>query len=213
MAYGVEGREKTVVRAIFGLPVLAAAAFVTSTHAPAKAPATQIAHTPWLGIRIVQDGKPVPLVRTDLRTTQVRLEPRPFRILFPKRRPEIAYQLCAWTGKSIFNALRPRVVPGDPNAGGEHPCFAPGTGMADTEAGSATLMLSDSGNNYLIDLRLGPDPDSPSVYYSSLWTRAGGQTPIAAARRPVYVVAFHDTDGDGFVSNDEYDHLVLKFER
>jgi hypothetical protein len=177
----------------------------------ARERSTQIAHTPWLGIRIVQDGKPVPLTRTDLRTTTVRLEPRPFRILFPKRRADIAYQLCAWTGKSIFRALRSRVVPGDPNAGGEHPCFLPGTGMADTEAGSGTLMLSDSGHNYLIDLRLGPDPERPSVYYSALWTRAAGQTPIATARRPVYVVAFHDSDGDGFVANGEYDHLVLRF--
>ena len=171
----------------------------------------QVAHSQWLGIRIVQDGRPVPLVRTDLRTTEARLAPRPFRILFPKRQPDVAYQLCAWTGTSIFKALRPRLVPGDPNAGGEHPCFAPGTGMADTEAGSGMLMLSDSGNNYLIDLRLGPDPDRPSVYYSALWTRAGGQAPIATARRPIYVVAFHDGDGDGFVGNGEYDHLVLRF--
>jgi hypothetical protein len=171
----------------------------------------QVAHTPWLGMRIVQDGKPVRLVRTDLRTVEARLEPRPFRILFPKRRAGVAYQLCAWTGKSIFRALRARAVPGDPNAGGEHPCFLPGTGMADTEAGSGTLMLSDSGHNYLIGLRLGPDPERPSVYYSALWTRSGGEAPIAKARQRTYVVAFHDSDGNGYVANDEYDHLVLKF--
>jgi hypothetical protein len=85
--------------------------------------------------------------------------------------------------------------------------------MADTEAGSGMLMLSDAGNNYLIDLRLGPDPERPSVYYSALWTRAVGQVPISTARRLIYVVAFHDSDGDGFVANDEYDHLVLRFGR
>jgi hypothetical protein len=200
-----------------GKSILFIGAFVGLACACAPAPvaarqgATQVAHTPWLGIRILQDGKLVPFVRTDLRTTEARLEPRPFRILFPKRPPGIAYQLCAWTGKSIFRALRPRVVAGDPNAGGEHPCFLPGTGMADTEAGSGMLMLSDEGHNYLIDLRLGPDPERPSVYYSALWTRSGGEVPIAKARRPVYVVAFHDSDGDGFVANDEYDHLVLRF--
>lgn len=193
------------------LGILLAALAPASGLAEASGRSNQVAHTPWLGIRIVQDGKPARLVRKDLRTTEVLLEPRPFRILFPRRRADIAYQLCAWTGKSIFRDLRPRVVAGDPNAGGEHPCFAPGTGMADSEAGSGMLMLSDSGNNYLIDLRLGPDPERPSVYYSALWTRAGGQVPISAARRPVYVVAFHDGDGDGFVANDEYDHLVLRF--
>lgn len=188
------------------------AALVSSSAAPAaRETGTQVAHTPWLGIRLVQDGKPVPLVRTDLRTTEVRLAPRPFRILFPKRQADIAYQLCAWTGKSIFRDLRPRSVPGDPNAGGEHPCFLPGTGMADTEAGSGMLMLDPGGNNYLIDLRLGPDPERPSVYYSALWTRAGGQVPIATARRKIYIVAFHDGDGDGFLGNAEYDHLVLRF--
>lgn len=171
----------------------------------------QVAHSPWLGMRIVQDGKPVPLVRKGLRTTEVRLASRPFRILFPKRNAEIAYQLCAWTDKSIFRALRPRFVPGDPNAGGEHPCFLPGTGMADTEAGSGMLMLDNSGHNYLIDLRLGPDPERPSVYYSALWTRAGGEVPISTARRPIYIIAFHDTDRDGYLANSEYDFLVLRF--
>lgn len=207
-------RGHGVAKLISLFAAFAALAAAAASGAPAaRDRATQVAHTPWLGMRIVQDGKPVRLVRTDLRTTEARLAPRPFRILFPKRRPDVAYQLCAWTGKSIFRALRPRTVPGDPNAGGEHPCFLPGTGMADTEAGSGMLMLDPGGNNYLIDLRLGPDAERPSVYYSALWTRAGGQVPVATARRPIYIVAFHDSDGDGFLGNGEYDHLVLRFGR
>jgi hypothetical protein len=195
------------------LVIVLLAALVSPSGAPpaARQPATQVAHTPRLGLRIVQDGKPVRLVRTNLRTTEARLEPRPFQILFPRRDPGIAYQLCAWTGKSIFRDLRPRSVPGDPNAGGQHPCFLPGTGMADTEAGSGMLMLDNSGHNYLIGLRLGADPERPAVYYSALWTRAGGQVPIATARRPVYIVAFHDGDRDGYLGNSEYDFLVLRF--
>lgn len=203
-----------MAKSIFLFALFASLASVPAGGADAaREKATQVAHSPWLGIRIVQDGKPVRLVRTDLRTTEVRLAPRPFRILFPKRRPDVAYQLCAWTGRSIFRQLRRRVVPGDPNAGGEHPCFLPGTGMADTEAGSGMLMMDPGGNNYLIDLRLGPDSERPSVYYSALWTRAGGQAPIATARRPIYIVAFHDSDRDGYVGNGEYDHLVLRFGR
>lgn len=197
----------------FALFATLAALQSSAEPAAARPTATQVAHTPWLGMRIIQDGKPVVLRRTDLRTTEARLAPRPFRILFPKRRADVAYQLCAWTAKSILKALRRREVPGDPNAGGEHPCFLPGTGMADTEAGSGMLMLSDSGHNYLIDLRLGPDPERPAVCYSSLWTRAGGQAPIATVRRPIYIVAFHDSDGDGYLANSEYDHLVLRFRR
>lgn len=174
---------------------------------------TQVAHTPWLGLRLEQDGKPVRLIRRDLRTIEARLAPRPFRILFPKRRAEVAYQLCAWTGKAVFRQLRPGPAGADPNAGGEHPCFLPGTGMADTEAGSGMLMLDPGGNNYLIDLRLGPDPEHPAVLYSSLWTRAGGEVPMARAEGNIYVVAFHDTDGNGLLGNGEYDFLVLRFGR
>jgi len=190
-----------------GLALLLSAAGAAS----ARRVGTQVAHTPWLGLRLVQDGKPVRLIRRDLRTVEAGLAPRPFRILFPRRKAGIAYQLCAWTGKSVFRQLRSRSVPGDPNAGREHPCFLPGTGMADTEAGSAMLMMDPGGHNYLIDLRLGPDPEHPAVYYSSLWTRAAGEVPIAKVEGKVYLIAFHDGDGDGYLGNSEYDFLVLRF--
>jgi hypothetical protein len=174
---------------------------------------TEVAHTPWLALRFEQDGKAVRLVNRDLRTTEVELSPRPFSIVFPKNDPQIAYQLCAWTGDSIFRQLVSKATDRDPNRGSEHPCFGFGTGMADTEAGSGQLMLNDEGHNYLIDLRLGPDPDHPFVYYSALWARGVGEIPIASARRPIYAIAFHDRDRDGLLDNSEYDFLVLRFER
>lgn len=195
------------------IPLLAALTLLAAGEAPAapRGVSVEVAHTPWLGLRLEQDGRPVRLIRRDLRAVEARLAPRPFRILFPKRRAEIAYQLCAWTGKGIFRQLRPGPAGSDPNAGGEHPCFLPGTGMADTEAGSGMLMLDPAGNNYLIDLRLGPDPEHPAVFYSSLWTRAGGEVPIARARGTIYVIAFHDSDGNGLIGNGEHDFLVLRF--
>jgi hypothetical protein len=174
---------------------------------------TEVAHTPWLALRFEQDGKPVRLVNRDMRTTEVELAPRPFRIIFPRNAPDIAYQLCAWTEDSIFRQLVSRATDRDLNKGSEHPCFGFGTGMADTEAGSGQLMLNDEGHNYLIDLRLGPDPDHPFVYYSALWTRGAGEMPIAEARRPVYMIAFHDRDRDDLLDNAEYDFLVLSFGR
>lgn len=196
-------------------PLLAALALPTAGGAGAapRDVGTQVAHTPWLGLRLEQDGAAMRLVRRDLRTVEARLAPRPFRILFPKRRADVAYQLCAWTDPAVFRQLRPGPADADPNAGGEHPCFLPGTGMADTEAGSGMLMMDPGGNNYLIDLRLGPDPEHPAVFYSSLWTRAGGEVPIARAKGKIYVVAFHDSDGNGLLGNGEYDFLVLRFGR
>jgi hypothetical protein len=109
--------------------------------------------------------------------------------------------------------MRSRYTPQEPNAGAEHPCFLPATGMADTEAGSGILMLDDRAHNYLIDLRLGPDPEHPSVYYSTLWTRAGGEVPIGRATGRIYLIAFHDRDRDGYLGNGEYDFLILSFRR
>ncbi|MEA3053427.1 MAG: hypothetical protein QOG72_2330 [Sphingomonadales bacterium] len=186
---------------------------LTTGPAAARAVKADILHTPWLGLRLVQDGKPLRLTRVDLRTTRVRLERRPFQILFPRGKADVAYQLCAWTDKSLFTQLRSRRSAAEPNAGAEHPCLLPGTGMADTEAGSGMLMMDKGGHNYLIDLRLGPDPDHPFVHYSTLWTRAGGEVPIASAQGDLYVVAFHDADGDGYLGNSEYDFLELRFER
>jgi hypothetical protein len=174
---------------------------------------TQVAHTPWLAVRFEQDSSPVRLVNRDLRTTEVELAARPFRVIFPRNAPDIAYQLCAWTDDSIFRQLVSRATIADPNRGSEHPCFGFGTGMADTEAGSGQLMLNDEGHNYLIDLRLGPDPDRPSVYYSALWVRGVGERPIGKVRRPIYIIAFHDRDRDHLLDNGEYDFLVLRFRR
>ena len=202
-----------VIRTAWLLAALAASIVAVEAAGAARDAATEVSHTPWLGIRLVQEGRPVRLIRRDLRTTEARLGRRPFRILFPRRKADVAYQLCAWTDKSLFRELRPRSESSEPNAGSEHPCLLPATGMADTEAGSGMLMLDKRGNNYLIDLRLGPDPEHPAVFYSALWTRAGGIVPIAAARGAIYVVAFHDDDQDGFIGNSEYDFLVLRFGR
>lgn len=176
---------------------------------PAREPQAEIIHTPWLALRFVQEGREAGLVRRNSYLTEVRLRRAPFRLLLPKRGPNDVYQLCAWTDDSIFSIAydgkRPR-LPGAP----EPFYFSPGTGIADTDAGSGTLFLRNDGHNYLIGLRLGPDPDRHQVQYSTVW-RERTETRIEDADGPLYLVAFFDEDKDGRLENGEYDLIKLVF--
>jgi hypothetical protein len=198
------------IRSPWRLGLLALALAVGGTGpAPAREPRADIIHTPWLALRFVQDGKEARLVRRNLYLTEVRLRRAPFRLLLPKRGPDDVYQLCAWTDDSIFSIAHGGERPRRPDAP-EPFYFSPGTGIADTDAGSGTLYLRDDGHNYLIGLRLGPDPDRHEVQYSTVW-RNRGETRIEDVEGPLYLVAFFDQDKDGRMENGEYELIKLIF--
>src|SRR5688500_11143561 len=60
------GGGGVVPKSILVIALLAALVSPGGAPAAPRERATQVAQTPWLAIRIVQDGKPVRLVRTDL---------------------------------------------------------------------------------------------------------------------------------------------------
>ena len=177
--------------------------------APAGALRADIIHTPWLALRFVQDGREARLVRHNLYLTEAKLSRAPFRLLLPKRGPGDVYQLCVWTDDSIFSIAQGGERPRLPDAP-EPFYFSFGTGIADTEAGSGTLYLRDDGHNYLIGLRLGPDPDRHEVQYSTVW-KDRTETRIEDVDGPIYLVAFFDEDKDGRMENGEYDLIKLSF--
>lgn len=169
----------------------------------------QVLHTPWLALRFVQGGEEVRLVLRDLYTTEVRLRRAPFEIRFPTRGSDDLYSLTAWTDDSIFrNAPLGRDLT---DFDEPFSYFAPGTGIADTAAGSGTLYLNDEGHLYLRGLRLGPDPANHVVFFSSVFPRDRDERPMARAEGPLYLVVFHDEDDDEVMENGEYDFVVLTF--
>jgi hypothetical protein len=177
--------------------------------ASAREPRAEVIHTPWLALRFVQDGKEARLIRRNLYSTEVKLRRAPFRLLLPKRGPNDVYQLCAWTDDSIFSIAYRGERPRLPDAP-EPFYFSLGTGIADTEAGSGTLYLRNDGHNYLIGLRLGPDPDRHEVQYSTVW-KERTETVIEQVEGPLYLVAFFDEDRDGRMENGEYELITLTF--
>ena len=171
-----------------------------------------VAHTPWLGLRFVQDGEEARLTNRDLLTTEVRLRRRPFRLLLPRRGADDVYMVTAWTDNSIFANVPLAIDLRDTGDAAQFSYFSFGSGIADTAAGSGTLYLNDQGHNHLRGLRLGPDRDRHAVYYSALF-RDRVETPIEAVEGPLYLVAFFDEDDDGVLEHGEYEFIVLTFAR
>lgn len=192
-----------------------AAAGALALAAPLAAEEAQLAHSPWLGLRFEQGGAEVPIMRGDLLHSEVTLKRAPFNLVLPVRGEDDTYLLTAWTDESIFAAAdaRARAMPEPPK---DLPFyFGPYTAMADTAAGSGTLMLRDDGHHYLNGLRLGPDKCRHSITFSRIaGDDAGGEwreTPLRGARGPLYLVAWFDEDGDGIMRHGEFEFLVLNF--
>ncbi len=198
------------------LPLLLAAATLAGSPVHAAGDGeSSLAHSPWMALRFEQSGAAVPLTAQDTLRSEVTLRRAPFGIVLPVRGDDDTYSIAAWTDDSIFAAAEPeaRAMP-DPLAD-LPPYFQPGTGMADTAAGSGALMLGNEAHNHLSGLRLGPD------YYRHVFTvsaiagdDADGEwqsVPISAAKGPLYLVAWFDEDGDGIMRHGEFEFLVLNF--
>lgn len=176
---------------------------------------SRLVHSPWLALRFEQGGAEVPLVAKDMLRSEVTLKRAPFTIVLPVRGKDDTYQIAGWTDDSIFAAAEAgaRAEPTPPAE--LPPYFQPGTGMADTAAGSGVLMLSEEGHNFLSGLRLGPDYYRHAVSYSAIGAHdAEGEwreTPMRAAKGPIYLVAWFDENGDGIMRHGEFEFLVLNF--
>lgn len=183
--------------------------------APLAAEDVAVAHSPWLALRFQQGGADAPLVNTDLLRTEVTLKRAPFTIVLPRRGADDTYQIAAWSDASIFVAANVDARRGPKPLAELPPFFRPGTGYADTAAGSGVLKLGEDAHNHLTGLRLGPDPDRHAVFYSAIGADdAQGEwreTPIASSKGPLYLAVWFDEDGDGIMRHGEYEFLVLNF--
>ncbi|WP_158578615.1 serine/threonine-protein kinase [Spongiactinospora rosea] len=187
----------------------------TSTSAPTASPTATVppvavvAKSPRLGVEFWQDGAPVAMSMTDDERplTAVALRPGPVEMRFPTLTGERALQVCAW----IDNTVTP--IRGGGKVA-DHPCFRPGTGVADFEYGSATLYLNREGHNYLAGTRVAHQSDDQDKVLFSRIHRDGADTPLAQFSGTLYLTAFTDLDGDGVFrrsSPAEYEYFTLTF--
>lgn len=199
------------------LAVLSISAALQSAPAHADDGIGWVKHSPWLALRFEQNEKYVPLRQTETLKTQVALERTPFTIVMPVRGDDDVYHITAWTDDSIFAAAEAskRAVVRDRGKYDPPQYFAPYTSMADTAAGSGTLMLNAEAHHYLSGLKLGPDHWRHTFYVSSLLGRddAGERKKFAISQAdgPLFLTVWFDEDGDEKMSHGEYEFLVLRF--
>ncbi|MEV1247485.1 serine/threonine-protein kinase [Nonomuraea sp. NPDC049750] len=181
----------------------------STTATPTPSPAAQVARSPRLGLEFWQDNVAGPMAISDLDrpVTTVTMKRRPFELRFPTLPKDTAAQVCAWTDDSVFSV-------DDGGKVADHPCFKPGTGIADYEHGSGTLYLNNRGHNYLIGDRVGHSSASQdSVLFSTVF-KDGASTLLAAQQKDLYLTVFIDLDGDGTfkrASPGEYEYVILHF--
>ncbi len=180
----------------------------TTTQSSPKPVPTSILHTPWIALRIEQNGREVPLLRRDNRTTIAKLKSAPFTIQMPVRSENDLYRIAAYNEEEFLSLAdyRNDTLP---------PYFQEATGIADSAAGSGKLFLNERGHHYLTDLRLGPDPDRHVFHVSEVMFpfktvfEPRVTVPMSDLSGRLYLVAWYDEDGDRRLGNSEYDYIVL----
>ncbi len=176
----------------------------TETRAP-----TDYLRTPWLGLEVWQDGKANGLFKGgDSYSTRVAMSRAPFEIRVPRAKDETSVLVAASTNRSIFDKLKK----GEKLDIDAESFFNPYKSMADTRAGSATLMLNDDAHYVYDEERLKPISDSVStIFVSSILTDADAEQSVTSQKDDLYLVIFRDLDKNETVDNGEYEFLILDF--
>lgn len=164
---------------------------------------TELRASPVLGLQLWQDGElsPMELQQADGRDVVLTdLEAAPFEVRLPKRKSDVAVQLCAWTEPSIFT-----LEPGQKEA--DIPYFMPGTGYADERSGRMTLFVGDDGHNHLVQERVASrSAEQDEILFGSIVYTEESQEFFTG---DVYVVAFIDVNENETVDAGEFEYLHI----
>jgi hypothetical protein len=181
---------------------------VTAKPAESKAPGDYL-HSPWLGLEVWQDGKASSLFKVDLYRTRVSLSSAPFEIRVPRLKgDDPPVLLTAWTTDKIFDQLKP----GEKINEESESYFNPYKAMADTAAGSATLMLDDDAHAFYDEDRLKTVSDNQStIYFSSVLEGDENERSLKDQKSKLYLVVFRDLNHNKTIDNGEYEFLILEF--
>lgn len=136
------------------------------------------------------------------RITRVLLKPAPFEIRCPHF--EAAIQIASWPDPSVFDPIFAAKKLQD------IPYFTPGTGMADTVFGSATLELTKIGHQYFNpERRRVISTQQDSVFFSSVKNLEDGKK--LTDWPTVYLVVFVNLNQSDEIDSHEYECLILDF--
>lgn len=179
-----------------------------ATPVETRAP-TDYLRSPWLGLEVWQDGKASGMFKVDLRRTRVSLSGGPFELRVPRLKDDPPVLVTAWTTDNIFGQLKQ-----DEKLDVEATSyFNPYKAMADTPAGSASLMLHEDAHYVYNEDRLKPVSESQStIFISSIWPGGDDQErSLKDQKDDVYLVLFRDLNQNETVDNGEYEFLILDF--
>jgi hypothetical protein len=169
---------------------------------------TDYLRSPWLGLEVWQGDKASGLFKVDLRHTRVSLSRAPFEIRVPRLKDDAPVLVTAWTSDSIFNQLKA----GEKIDTESSSYFNPYKAMADTTAGSASLMLNDDAHYVYDEDRLKPISESQStIFISSIFSGDDSERSLADQKDDLYLVIFRDLNHNETIDNGEYEFLILDF--
>jgi TIR domain len=164
----------------------------------------ELMRTPELGLEFWQRDQKNLMFATqgEKRVTRVLLKRAPFEIRCPHF--EAAVQICAWSDASIFDAILGAKKLED------IPYFTPGTGMADTVFGSATIELTNLGHHHFVpERRRVISNQQDSIFFSSVMKDDKKLTDWPT----VYLVVFVNFNQTNVIDSHEYECLILDFEK
>jgi hypothetical protein len=169
-------------------------------------PATDYLRTPWLGLEVWQGGKASGLMKVDTRRTRVAMSREPFEIRVPRLTDNSPVLITAWKSDDIFSQLKD----GDKLDEESSSYFNPYKSMADTSAGSATLMLDNDAHSFFDDERMKSISASQStIFISSILD--GDERSVKDQSQDLYLVVFRDLNKNQVADNGEFEFIILDF--
>lgn len=156
--------------------------------------------TPWLGVELRQNDKPVRLRSVDDSWEQFEatLAPGPFELTFTRKADDPNIGILAWHDDSIYRCVRDGVLQ------------LPGTGIAGAKFAVPILYLNQEGFNYYDTERMKRLADDKYAVFISTIGSGELELPLTRFTGPLYLIIFRDPRDDAMeVPGHDFELLTL----